>query len=167
VPSPDLKCYFIFCFESRSGVFVCLVLDLCTGPKVIFFSRRRCVSGTGSFTGLIFAWSLSQSCSQSGQRPRVLPPRGRSHSQLMSRSQAQIHFLTDFSMPWFVVHSPGRARCRPIAPACSRSLTDSVLLTPVSLPVHHLRCLVLPPPVCVATLGSASSSFSNQQIVFN
>jgi hypothetical protein len=55
VPSPDLKCYSIFCFESRSGVFVFLVLDLCAGPEAVFFSRRRCVSGTGSFTGPIFA----------------------------------------------------------------------------------------------------------------
>jgi hypothetical protein len=96
VPSPDLKCYSIFCFKSRSGVFVFLVLDLCAGPEAVFFSRRRCVSGTGSFTGPIFAWSLSRSCSQSGQRPHVLPPHGRSRSQLVSRSQAQIHFLTDF-----------------------------------------------------------------------
>jgi hypothetical protein len=42
-----------------------------------------------------------------------------------------------------------------------------VLLAPVSLPVHHLRCLVLPPPVCAAAFGSASSSFPGQQIAFN
>jgi hypothetical protein len=69
VPPPDLKCYSIFHFESRSGILVFHALE---SPPLCFWYY--------SFTDLIFALGFPRSCSRSGQRPRVLPPHGRSRA---------------------------------------------------------------------------------------
>jgi hypothetical protein len=73
-----LKCYSIFRFESQSDILVFLALDLCTGLEAVIFSRHRCVSGTTRSPVSFLRLGFPRSCSRSGQRPRVLPPHGRS-----------------------------------------------------------------------------------------